>query len=349
MIKRNKLLGASIALLLTTFNTAAQESRFEELQRSIGMFSGILEEVLKLDQRPGLFGLSLAGIENNYLLGQGVVFEIRTPLANRRNRISLASLNSAMQSLQSRPNPFEAVRAEPFTADTDLPSPSILALDEANGYYREMMERIANVDYSLSVNTAIKQASDSLRSLRSLDSIDENDYEEIRNEIGALGVSVQSNLDQLQEIEQEIRIANTNVKAVDKNSPEQGLGNALALRLDAVSATIELLREQVLEKARELKERSEAAEREYVQRWERDKIDFESNLYAAMCNYGSILRELPENENISIILIGLGEESEESTHRVNKVHIISKTSVLQCQSGEIDRLTLQQSSAQYSY
>jgi altronate dehydratase len=68
-----------------------------------------------------------------------------------------------------------------------------------------------------------------------------------------------------------------------------------------------------------------------------------------MCNYGSILRELPENENISIILIGLGEESEESTHRVNKVHIISKTSVLQCQSGEIDRLTLQQSSAQYSY
>jgi len=106
MIKRNRLLGASIALLLTTFNTAAQESRFEELQRSIGMFSGILEEVLKLDQRPGLFGLSLAGIENNYLLGQGVVFEIRTPLANRRNRISLASLNSAMQSLQFRPNPL---------------------------------------------------------------------------------------------------------------------------------------------------------------------------------------------------------------------------------------------------
>ena len=215
MIKRNRLLGASIALLLTPFNTAAQESRFEELQRSIGMFSGILEEVLKLDQRPGLFGLSLAGIENNYLLGQGVVFEIRTPLANRRNRINLASLNSAMQSLQSRPNPFEAVGTEPFTTDTDLPSPPILALDEANGYYREMMERIVNVDYSLSINTAIMQASDSLLSLRSLDSIEENDYEEIRNEIGALGVSVQSNLDQLQEIEQEIRIANTNVKAVD--------------------------------------------------------------------------------------------------------------------------------------
>ena len=75
MIKRNRLLGASIVLLLTTFNTAAQESRFEELQRSIGMFSGILEEVLKLDQRPGLFGLSLAGIENNYLLGHWESFK----------------------------------------------------------------------------------------------------------------------------------------------------------------------------------------------------------------------------------------------------------------------------------
>ena len=73
------------------------------------LFSGILSEALKLNDSGGLFGRSLGGISSTYLVNQGVVFEVRSPLANRRNRW-LASLSSAMQALQLQENPFLAMR-----------------------------------------------------------------------------------------------------------------------------------------------------------------------------------------------------------------------------------------------
>jgi hypothetical protein len=61
------------------------------------------------------------------------------------------------------------------------------------------------------------------------------------------------------------------------------------------------------------------------------------------------LRELPGDESISIILTGLGEDSEDDNRRTDKVHVLSKGDVLQCQNGDIDMATLQQRSTQYSY
>ena len=138
-----------MSVLLTSSHAVSQDIEIEDLQRNIDIFSNILEEVLELDQGSGLFGLTLAGIDNNYLLGQGVVFEIRTPLANRRNRINLASLNSAMQSLQIRTNSFVSTRTAALSADPDLLSPLTLMLDQANSYYLEMMEKLVNFDTHL--------------------------------------------------------------------------------------------------------------------------------------------------------------------------------------------------------
>ena len=67
----------------------AQDPSLEGLQRNIDIFSGVLEDALDFEESKGLFGLSLGGIESTYLLGQGVVLEVRTPLANSRNRLSL--------------------------------------------------------------------------------------------------------------------------------------------------------------------------------------------------------------------------------------------------------------------
>ncbi len=68
-----------------------------------------------------------------------------------------------------------------------------------------------------------------------------------------------------------------------------------------------------------------------------------------MCNYGSTLRALPENESISVILKGLGEDEVNANRRPDKVHVLSKIDVQQCQSGEIDVAELESRSAQYSY
>lgn len=340
----HKIIGICAAFVFASFSVSAQDFQLRPLQRNIDIFSGILEEVLELKQTSGLFGMSLGGVDSTYLYGQGVVLQVRTPLANTRNRMSLASLNSALQSLQFRTNPFESIQRPLVFGDTQRYLPLILSGDEADGFYKEMMDKISNIDYSLVVNTAIQQASEAARSLRSMGSVDESVYQQMRAEIANLRDEMQSNLDELREIEGSIRSGNNQ----DGDAVATEDVSQLRITLDEILARIEPLRERALAQAADLSERTELARQEYAAQWQQDVIELETNLYAAMCDYGSTLRELPETESISIILTGLGEEAEDN-RRTDKVHVFSKADVLQCQSGEIDLATLQQRTIQYSY
>jgi len=338
---RHNLVVAMIAM--SAVSASAQDQQLESLQRNIDIFSGVLEDALDFEEAKGLFGLSLGGIESTYLIGQGVVLDVRTPLANSRNRLNLASLNTAMQSLQSRGNPFESI-ARAQSAPTQA-SP-IMALRsesaDSSSFYSEMMDRVANVDYSLIVNNAIAQANESARSLRSLGSVDESDYALLRSDIEALRADLGQKMQGLREVEAQIRESTSQAIA------ESQINEEIRSKLDAVVAQIEPLREQAVAKAAELKLRSEQAEQAYSQRWEQDVEAFEDKLYLAMCDYGSTLRELPLDERVSIILTGLGEQGEDQ-RRTDKIHVFSKADLLECQTGDISVATLRERSDQYSY
>ena len=279
------LAGSIVAMAAAT--ATAQDDNYASLQRNVDIFSGVLEDALDFQESKGLFGLSLGGIESTYLVGQGVVLEVRTPLANSRNRLSLASLNSAMQSLQTRSNPFEAIARSSQAASTR--SAPVMALraepEEGANFYSEMMERIANIDYSIAVNNAIVQATESARSLRSLGSVDESDYETMRAEIEGLRTELGEKMEGLRELEAEIR--ESTAQALE----ESDLEDQMRAKLDAVLAQIEPLREQAMARAAQLKQRSEQAEQQYAQQWQQDVAAFEDKLYRAMCDYGSTLRE----------------------------------------------------------
>lgn len=332
------------ALAIAAFSLPAanaQQDQLAGLQRNVEIFSGVLEDALDFEEAKGLFGLSLGGIESTYLIGQGVVLEVRTPLANSRNRLNLASLNSAMQSLQARGNPFEAmIRAQ--SAD----SAPIMALRnesaESSSFYSEMMEKIANTDYSLIVNNAIAQANESARSLRSLGSVGDSDYEQLRADLESLRTDIQDKMEGLREVEAQLRESASEAIA-DSNIEQQ-----MRSKLDEVMAQIEPLREQAVERAAELRQRREEAERVYAANWQQDVEDFEDKLYRAMCDYGSTLRELPSGERVSIILTGLGELGEDQ-RRTDKIHVFSKSDLQECQSGAISVATLRERSDQYSY
>ena len=338
---RHNLVVAMIAM--SAVSASAQDQQLESLQRNIDIFSGVLEDALDFEEAKGLFGLSLGGIESTYLIGQGVVLDVRTPLANSRNRLNLASLNTAMQSLQSRGNPFESI-ARAQSAPTQA-SP-IMALRsesaDSSSFYSEMMDRVANVDYSLIVNNAIAQANESARSLRSLGTVDESDYALLRSDIEALRADLGQKMQGLREVEAQIRESTSQAIA------ESQINEEIRSKLDAVVAQIEPLREQAVAKAAELKLRSEQAEQAYSQRWEQDVEAFEDKLYLAMCDYGSTLRELPLDERVSIILTGLGEQGEDQ-RRTDKIHVFSKADLLECQTGDISVATLRERSDQYSY
>ena len=340
-MNKSSIVFSVIVTWSSSFSTYGQEIDLRDLQSNIDIFTGVLEDALGLDQNSGLFGMLRAGgVESTYLLGQGVVFEIRTPLANERNRLNLTSLNSAMQSLQSAGNPFERL---------SLQSGSLTARQqeantpEVNSLYQSMIERIAKIDYSIAVGNAIEQASDSARSLRVLGNVDDSGYEELRAELEAMRESMQENLEQISLLEDEIRNAGTLTATTDSNESD------INSRFDLLLESIEPLRQQAILKAAELKAETELAEQRYTERWHEEVREFEQNLYVVMCNYGSTLRALPEGEKFSIILKGLGEDSATTTRRPDKVHVIHKLDVQQCLQEEISIAELVDRSKQYSY
>lgn len=339
--------------VVSVVSATAQAPQLEGLQRNIDIFSGVLEDALDFEESKGLFGLSLGGIESTYLIGQGVVLELRTPLANSRNRLSLASLNSAMQTLQVRGNPFEALalsqsRAQSLSSSSSSSAPAspVMALRnqsaDSTSAYNQMMERVANVDYSLAVNNAIQQATESARSLRSLGSIDEGDYAELRADIEGLRAEMGEKMQDLREIE--AQITESTSQAITQSNIEE----ELRLKLNTVMAQIEPLREQAVAKAAQLRRRSEQAEQAYTQQWQQDVVMFEDKLYQAMCDYGSTLRELPRDERVSIILTGLGVQGADQ-RRTDKIHVFNKADLQACQSDDISVATLRERSNQYSY
>ena len=335
--------------VVSAASVTAQGPLIEDLQRNVDIFSGVLEDALDFEQAKGLFGLSLGGIESTYLIGQGVVLELRTPLANSRNRLSLASLNSAMQTLQVRGNPFEALALSQSRAQSlssSAPASPVMALRnesaDSTSAYNQMMERVANVDYSLAVNNAIQQATESARSLRSLGSIDEGDYAELRADIEGLRAEMGEKMQDLREIEAQIRESTS--QAITQSNIEE----ELRLKLNTVMAQIEPLREQAVAKAAQLRRRSEQAEQAYTQQWQQDVVMFEDKLYQVMCDYGSTLRELPRDERVSIILTGLGEQGADQ-RRTDKIHVFNKADLQACQSDDISVATLRERSDHYSY
>ena len=341
-----KSIGQYLALTLVLsigLAANAQDVQLASLQRNIDIFSGVLEDALDFKEATGLFGLSLGGIESIYLVGQGVVLEVRTPLANSRNRLNLASLNSAMQSLQARGNPFEAIASSQAIASGASPVMALRSESvESDSFYSEMMEKIANVDYSLIVNNAIAQANESVRSLRSLGSVNDVDYERLRTELETMRAEMREKMESLREVEAQIR--ESTAAALSDSAIEQQLRG----KIDQVIAQIEPLREQAVATAETLRQRRSAAEDAYARQWQQDVIAFEGKLYQAMCDYGATLRELPEGERVSIILTGLGELGDEQ-RRTDKIHVFYKSDLQACQSGTITAATLQERSEQYSY
>ena len=330
-------------LLLIALPVAAQQSEIDSLKSDIDLFAGVLEEALDLNQNSGLFGLSLGGVDPVYLRGQGLVIEVRSQLANRRNRLNLASLNSTMQSLRTGENPFDAFRrrtAENATSlDSVLNGGDTETEDSVDSFYQQMMQRVADVDYSLVINTAIQQAGNSIRSLRSLGDMDEEDFQRIRSELDALRDRMTQGVESIRSLQQEARVAASADSALDEST--------FGARLDELLANFEPLRDEALQKARELQLRMDQAEADYAQRWRADILEFESKLYAALCDFSAPLRNLPENETLALVLQGLGDET--NNQATDKVHVVSLTAIRSCQQGVITSQQLQADSISYSY
>jgi hypothetical protein len=332
-----------MSLFVGSSGLHSQEVDLDSLQESISIFSSIVEESLELDQATGIFGNRLGGVDSIYLYGQGAVLEIRTPLANQKNQMGFSSLGRAMRSI-NRANPFAAISTQ--SANT-----SLNASGDNSAMQEGLMGKMASVDFSLVVNSSIQQAAAAARSLRNIGSVDDAGYAQLQQELDSLRVQTSEKMAEMRSL-----IANSvdQQSAAERETSTQGSVAAqdgsfdFKIEYDAFMARVEPLKEQALKKAAELQARSEQAQKEYAVRLEQDIEAFEVKLFATLCTYGATLRELPNNESVSIILEDLGDETERSKQS-DKVHVVAKVDLLKCQSGEMNAVSLLAESTTYSY
>ena len=333
----------SILLCLLLQSGFAQSEQLQEIQRDLALITGILEEELGLNESAGLFGRSLGGISSTYLMSQGVVFEVRSPLANRRNRMGLASLSSAMQALQLQENPFLAMRrSQPVAAaQTTALAADVTSQDSR---YLQLQDQIANIDFSLVVNTAIQQATHSARALRALGSVDEDGYEALFAEVEALRGQIETNVAELRELEAELRMQQVEPDSAAESADTSGIQQ----RANDLLQRLEPIKSEALALASDLRDRSAQAEADFALQWQQDLLTFERALYGTLCEYGETLAHIPGRESLSFILQGLGDDREDS-RRTDKVHIVKQEDISACVAQTFDSESLRARSTSYTY
>ena len=331
---RHAMWVAAIAAI-PVFPAAAQEDPYDPLKRNVEAFTGMLEQALELDG--GLFGLGGERIDNMYLAGHGLVLEVRSNLASARSQLDLTGLNHSVLALRQGDNPF-AMLARQAREQARVEEP--LAVEDARNPGSALLSQIREIDYSATVNAAISQAGEYIRILRDANGLengaDNDSFERLRLEIENLRRENRDGIERLRELSQELSTG----AAEQGERFEQALGE--------LTTEMEQLRERAEAMADDLRERSESAQLERAARWQQDVAGLESRLTGAMCEYGASLRELPANENVTVVLNGLGDESA-SGGRANLVHTFSKADLLLCAEGGIDPAVLGERSGRYSY
>jgi hypothetical protein len=344
----NPIICACLLLIPTTFSSA-QDSQIPQLKDSVRILSKILEEGLELDASPGYFGISGGRVENLYLQGQGVVLEIRAPLSNKRNRVSLNAMAAAISGLQSDSNTNNYVQRA-YVNPADRRMALALEQDSTNSVYRELVEEIQAIDFSALIENSIRQANSTARSLRDLEQLDTDAFEKLQDELYKMR-------NDLSQVKQDMTTRVEELQAMQRNLAAGGdardqqiedIESGVRENIENMKEVVEGLRANAQGRATSLNQQYQSAKAQFDEQWAAQASELEANLYNLLCDYGATLKNLPEDENLTVVLKGFGNSVEDQLQS-DKVHILSKADLSLCQSGSIDAASLQQRSSVYDY
>ena len=338
----NRLLHFAIIWSVTT--SQAQEVDLLKIRKALDSFAITLEEKLGFRDGAALFGMNRGTVNSVYLYDQGILLEIRTPLASARNRLQLTSLQSAMRSLQIE-NPFEQ-----FLQQNSSSNLMLADNNQTNTFYQSLLDRIATIDSTLTFSRASQEASDSARLLRELESITEVDYEQLRKEMQDLKDSMDGSVMALTNLEEDMQswfIREEN----NSSQPMEGLTEFernFSDRLNGIVDKMKLLEESAVYNAQQLMSRAESAEENYVKSWQEDVLDFELSLFESVCSSRSLSNLLLTDEKLTFLLKGIGEEKVEVGMNSDKIHVLNKSDLTNCYNKIINAGELLERAHQYS-
>ena len=319
----------------------AQEVALDEMQRNIEIFSGVLREGLDLNSRAGIFSPLIGSVRGTYFMKQGVVLDIISPLGNSRSSINWQSLEGSLQQLSGQISEFVSARANSADLASMRESMALsLRADAARGAYAELLEQLRDTDFSATVESALKEVADSARSLHQWGRIDDARLQEISRELASMREG-------LNERVQTLMALRAQASAQDSSVMDEAHLQQLRERVEQWRASIVPLQEQAASRAREWVAQAEQARQEREQQWLASRAGFEASLFELTCNYSAALRSLPEDEHLTLVLKGLGEQS--GTRYQDRIHVLDKRDILRCQQGDISPAELQARASTYSY
>lgn len=342
-----KMLGG-VGLCLFMGTTLAQDAdaQIDELRKGVDIFAGVLREALGLNNRAGIFSPLNGSVQGLYLADQGVVLELVTPLSNTRSFYGVQSLSSSLQELSGQISSMAATQSMRLQRielrGAGDSSGSTLQADPAREPYRVLLERLESVNFSAEVETSLRAAAEAASTLNLSGHIDRAAYEALVQELSQLRQRTSEQALAFQTLRN--RISEEGAAA---QTPDSTVTSRWQNEIDALQRSIEPIREAARAKAQALREQSEQSRLAREEQWQRDLVAFEENLFKVVCDYSAALRALPEEEHLTLVLKGLGEESD--VRRGDRIHVLQKADMQRCLLGEIASGQLQDSARSYSY
>ena len=87
---------------------------------------------------------------------------------------------------------------------------------------------------------------------------------------------------------------------------------------------MELARAELRRSQGQIEQRTSARMEEMQQARAERVASFEQTFVQTLCDYGSTLKDLPNNEHISVVIVGAGDNGSD------KIHVFSKKDVVNC-------------------
>lgn len=335
--------GAGVLALAVAGAVQAQSAEeLEALQSSVALYASVLQEGLGLNARAGIFSPTSGSVRGLYLARQGVVLEVVSPLASARNSFAQFSLGAALERLSAQ---FAAQSSD----GTAVPRPDLSALREtmamsmraelAQGAARDLLEELARVDVSAEIGAALQGAGDAARSLHALTQLDDAALNRVLEETSAQRALLSGHISALQALRAEI---SAQPQPVSEERAAQWRSS-----LQTLSAALQSLQAAAQERADALQTQAAEARAQREAQWQQELAAFESSVLQLVCDYAGGLRALPQQEHVTLVLKGLGDEAAE--RREDRILVLRQADALRCLQGDMTAQQLQETAQVYSF
>jgi hypothetical protein len=343
---RANVLAATVvlALISPSESLSAQPAEdLHEIQRHIEIFASVLREGLGLNQRTGLFSALSGSVRGTYLADQGVMLEITSPLMNQRSAFNMQSLGMSLQQLSGQLAELQAGRVPPPDLDALRESMALMIRAESlQGELRELVDGMAAADLSAQVEASLREASEAARTLRGFSRLDDAGLAAVQQQINALRASLQQEMSALGQLRSDVNTVGGSAEPLDDGRVED-----LNATLNRIIAAVEPVRAAASQMAQGLWDEVQAARQEQEQAWQSELAGFEASMFMLICDYAAALRSLPSDQRLTIVLKGLGDETEE--RREDRFHVLRIADMQRCLQGELSSQQLQNEGISYSF